>query len=321
MPKFGINRAGGIGMRLICRMGRRDGWKDWFYFTTRQRSGLLLLSALCVVLVAVRLFLSGHASDGEAPGPERHRELLAMLEELRERERQPRPAAGHKEQPAQRASAPCFAFDPNVIDRSQWMALGFSEAQASSILRYRASGAVFRVKADVKKLFVVSEEKYRWLADCIQLPDSLQPAPRTPRIAAAEISPPVLDLNVADTAALMQLRGIGPYFARKIVRYRDALGGYCAVRQLSEVYRMRPGLLDSIAPFLTADPAAVATMSVNHAGVEVLEAHPYLSRSQAEVLVAYREKHGPYGKKEDLKKMLLLTEEEIERLVPYLSFD
>jgi DNA uptake protein ComE-like DNA-binding protein len=302
-------------------MGRRDGWKDWFYFTTRQRSGLLVLSAVCLVLVAARLFLSGNPSDGEAQGPERHRELLAMLAELKKRERQPQPAARDKEQPAPRASAPCFAFDPNVIDRNQWMSLGFSEAQASSILRYRASGAVFRVKADLKKLFVVSEEKYRWLADCIQLPDSLQPAPIKPRAAAVESRPLVLDLNAADTAALMQLRGIGPYFARKIVRYRDALGGYCEVRQLSEVYRMRPGLLDSIAPFLTADPVAVQKMSVNQAEVALLEAHPYLSRSQAEVMVAYREKHGPYRKKEDLKKMMLLTDEEIERLLPYLSFD
>lgn len=302
-------------------MGRRDGWKDWFYFTTRQRSGLLVLSAVCLVLVAARLFLSGNPSDGQAQGPERHRELLAMLAELKKRERQPQPVARDKEQPAHRSSAPCFAFDPNVIDRNQWMALGFSEAQASSILRYRASGATFRVKADLKKLFVVSEEKYRWLADCIQLPDSLQPAPVNPRAVAVESRPPVLDLNAADTAALMQLRGIGPYFARKIVRYRDALGGYCAVRQLSEVYRMRPGLLDSIAPFLTADPAAVQKMFVNQAEVALLEAHPYLSRSQAEVMVAYREKHGPYRKKEDLKKMMLLTDEEIERLLPYLSFD
>ena len=44
------------------------------------------------------------------------------------------------------------------------------------------------------------------------------------------------NLNTADSAALVQLYGIGGYYARKILRYREVLGGsFVDIRQLLEI--------------------------------------------------------------------------------------
>src|SRR5665647_1059817 len=48
-----------------------------------------------------------------------------------------------------------------------------------------------------------------------------------------------LDLNSADSLHLLEIPGIGPVFASRIIRYRTLLGGYYAVDQLREVYGMR----------------------------------------------------------------------------------
>jgi DNA uptake protein ComE-like DNA-binding protein len=38
-------------------------------------------------------------------------------------------------------------------------------------------------------------------------------------------------------------------------------------------------------------------------------------------MVAYRKEHGPYRRLEDLKKVIALNEDLIDRLAPYLSFE
>src|SRR3569833_3197280 len=48
----------------------------------------------------------------------------------------------------------------------------------------------------------------------------------------------VIELNSADSAKLTELKGIGPSFARRIINYRNRLGGFINKEQLKEVYGM-----------------------------------------------------------------------------------
>ena len=43
-----------------------------------------------------------------------------------------------------------------------------------------------------------------------------------------------LSLNTADTTAIKQIPGIGSYYARKIVNYRERMGGFVSTAQLAE---------------------------------------------------------------------------------------
>jgi competence ComEA-like helix-hairpin-helix protein len=45
-----------------------------------------------------------------------------------------------------------------------------------------------------------------------------------------------IDINTADSAAWVALNGIGPGFAKRIMTYREKLGGFYQVDQLKEVY-------------------------------------------------------------------------------------
>ena len=129
----------------------------------------------------------------------------------------------------------------------------------------------------------------------------------------------MVELNSADTLELRALPAIGPFLARKIVEYREKLGGYYSPEQLLEVYRLSPGKLDTIRPFLVIDTTLVRRINVNSVSLDELLMHPYLSRSQARGLVAYRQKHGPFARPEDLRKCLLIDENTYEKLQDYVE--
>jgi DNA uptake protein ComE-like DNA-binding protein len=128
-----------------------------------------------------------------------------------------------------------------------------------------------------------------------------------------------VELNTADTIELRGLPAIGPWLARKIVEYRERLGGFYYPDQLLEVYRLTPGKLDTIWPYLRIDTTAVRKVDINRIPVDDLLKHPYLSRSQAKGLIAYREKHGPFNSLSDLKKCLLIDDKTFEKMHIYIE--
>ena len=156
-----------------------------------------------------------------------------------------------------------FPFNPNTITEDSLQMLGFSQRQAASIIKYRTKGGKFRVKRDFAKMYVVDSVKYAALEPFILLPDRLpgkrnvthkpknvttahqthsrqapapQPAPASKYGTRLPKEKYVCNLNTADSAALVQLYGIGGYYARKILRYREVLGGsFVDARQLLEI--------------------------------------------------------------------------------------
>ncbi len=111
-----------------------------------------------------------------------------------------------------------FRFNPNTVSVSDLCRLGFTEKQAESIDSYRRKGGRFWRPGDFAKSYVVSDTLFRRLEKYIDIP--------------------LVDINVADSAAFDALPGIGGYFASKMVSYREKLGGYSDIVQLMEIYHL-----------------------------------------------------------------------------------
>lgn len=127
-----------------------------------------------------------------------------------------------------------FRFNPNTASVEDLQRLGFSRKQAQVIENYRLKGGRFARKKDFAKSFVVADSVYARLEPYIDIP--------------------LIDLNRADSAQLLALPGIGPYFAGKIVRYRQKIKGYTSVDQLLEIYRFDQEKLDGIRDLVTVSP-------------------------------------------------------------------
>jgi DNA uptake protein ComE-like DNA-binding protein len=221
-----------------------------------------------------------------------------------------------------------FPFDPNKLPLDQWVALGLSERQAAVIHKYEAGGGRFRSKRDVSRMRVVDPELYARWAPYIQLPDSLAPKEfpdrgyaRQERTFPERHAARAVEVNTTDSAGLVAVPGIGPSFAKGIIKYRDKLGGFHSLDQLAEVYVLKdkPDAVVKLKERLVVDTLMVRRIPVNTAPVEELAAHPYLGWKVAKALVAYRGQHGPFRNVADIKGCVLVSDSLCRKLAPYLS--
>lgn len=220
-----------------------------------------------------------------------------------------------------------FHFDPNVADVDTLVYLGFDRSTANRIAAYRRKGGVFRIKADILRIYGVDSSLYQQLYDFIVLPvkpEGKRPArphhervPSTDRATRAERK---FDINTADTVLLKSVYGIGPVLAARIIKFRDRLGGFVRPEQLNEVYG-----LDSVTVmrlrkicFIRQD-FVPRKININTASEDKLSVHPYINYRHARLLVSYRYQHGDFQDASDIKKLLSLAPEEVDRLLPYLS--
>ncbi len=125
-----------------------------------------------------------------------------------------------------------------------------------------------------------------------------------------------IDLNRADTTALKRIPGIGSYFARKIVQYRDKLGGFSSLSQLDELENIPVG----IESYLTLNPSLVKKLRINRCTLRELNAHPYLSYYQARAISNHVRQFGPIHGFQDLSLYEEFTQQDFQRLAPYVDF-
>ncbi|MGJ1430401.1 helix-hairpin-helix domain-containing protein [Sphingobacterium spiritivorum] len=221
-----------------------------------------------------------------------------------------------------------FNFDPNQLSATEWKKLGFKDYQIRMILNYTAKGGKFYKKEDLRKIYTIKESDYARVEAYIHIADGSS-APRTttsktavqyPGMFQNNVNTAGIDINTADTTIWMSLKGIGPSYARRIVKFRDALGGFYAIEQVGEVYGMDIERYKIIESLLKIGNTDIRQLELNILTAAELAKHPYISYKQASAIVNYRKQHGNYKNINDLRAVLLLDEDFLRKLEPYLKF-
>ncbi|MBR4521215.1 MAG: helix-hairpin-helix domain-containing protein [Paludibacteraceae bacterium] len=218
-------------------------------------------------------------------------------------------------------------FDPNTADSTLLVTVGFKPWMAHNLIRYRNAGKVFRRPDELRRLYGMNDSLYSTLAPFIRIDTTRTDSQPNPYRAVTDSTPGViavkrdtiLELNSADTAELMLLRGIGRYTATRIIRYRQALGGFYSVRQLYEVPELPAQRADSLLPHFVVDTSLITPVLVNRSSVKQLQRHPYISYPQAQQLYDLRRRKLRLSSVDELSA--IFTPDELHRLTPYLRFD
>ena len=130
----------------------------------------------------------------------------------------------------------------------------------------------------------------------------------------------ILNLNRCDTAELQLIRGIGPYAAKRIASYREQLGGFYTLDQLSDS-ALAPLHLDTLTRHFFIDPEDIRTSSGNNSTILTLQQHPYIRFQQAKAIYNLRRKNVTLRSIDELRPLPELSEEDINRIAPYVRFE
>jgi len=226
-----------------------------------------------------------------------------------------------------------FRFDPNTISADSFQLLGFPAWQAKSLLRYRGDRPVtFRRATDLRRVKSLDSALVEAVLELISLapPTAFAPAaapntsPAPTTYSYAPKPPPPapnsFDINTADTTAWRSLPGIGSYRAKRIVRFRDALGGFATIDQVGTTRGLPDSTFQKVRNLLTTSKI-YRPIAINRATYNELKKHPYINRNLANSIVKNREKFGRFNGPEDLRRLRLITEKNLPKLLPYFSFE
>ena len=122
--------------------------------------------------------------------------------------------------------------------------------------------------------------------------DTLKNITRSEPAAYRPFVPMKTELNTADSAELVKLYGIGPYYAVRILEYREKLGGFALPEQLLEVYGMDEERLKGFYNDVFVDTSFVRKMDLKTVTEDQLASHIYIGRYLARCIIRYRETTG-----------------------------
>lgn len=310
----------------------KNKFRDFFYFSSGQRRGILVLFLLIIAAIAtVPLYRKyrtrHHPTIGQDSLTEAYETFSATFQDSSRKSNR----YGTKKKDFRKFSPKAvvltpFPFDPNVADSALLTQLGFPWWMARNIVRYREKGGKFRRPEDFRKIYGLTEGQFDTLRPFIRIaPEKTDTMPRllvkekTDTLTRPLKYPAgtVIELNRADTTELKKIPGIGSGIARLITGYRRKLGGFYRIEQLGEINLD----YEQLRPWFRIDTTAIRRLNLNRAGIERLRRHPYLNFYQAKAFVEWRKKH---GRLTSLKPFLLyeeFTEDDFKRLRPYVCFD
>jgi DNA uptake protein ComE-like DNA-binding protein len=217
-------------------------------------------------------------------------------------------------------TAPPSKFDPNSYTTKDWMYLGLTEKQANAVLKFGKYG--FYSNDQLAKVFVIPKEVFRLIKDSTFYPDRKQFFENKNAFKKEEVVKPkivLIEINQATEDELQSIKGIGPFFAKNIIKQREKLGGFISKQQLLEVWQFTPEKLTEIESSIQVNPSYLKKININLATVEELKNHPYIRWNIANSIVKMRLQKGNFNSINDLLESKLITIEIFEKIKPYLT--
>ena len=320
-------------------------WKeviaDYLTFTRKERIGIITVLSLITIAIFLPAFFSYQEGTSQQTPDTAWITAIKKLEqnetyaEKTGKENESNVSA-YQFDPSKsnynnnRSEEELFHFDPNTLSKEGWQKLGLRDKTIQTIQNYLSKGGRFKKPEDLQRIYGLHEDEYEKLAPFVKI-ETLIPENKSGDFPGtknfAESKPDFkktsrytsIDINTADTTGFIGLPGIGSKLAARIVNFRDKLGGFYEVNQVKETFGLPDSTFQKIRQYLVLENNSVKKISINTATIDELKVHPYIRYNIANAIVAYRNQHGLFTNADELKKIMLITDEVYQKIIPYLS--
>jgi DNA uptake protein ComE-like DNA-binding protein len=280
--------------------------------TKDQRKGIL---ALCLLIVGIQIgyyFISGTDFSSESGKSEEEKQWLALQSDIDALKAK----KGEKQ-------ITIYPFNPNFISDYKGYTLGMSTVEIDRLHAFRKSGKWINSPADFKTVTKVPDSLLLKLSPYFKFPDwvikkNQQQNGKTQEYTTAKtatvtnpdkfdnkkvVSKPAIDINSALEEDLIAVYGIGPAFAKKILRRRADLGAFVSMDQMEDFDFSPEALAGLRKGFKVGDNPRVTTINVNTASLQQLSRFPYFNRDIAKAIITQRSMKGKIDNFDELSNI------------------
>lgn len=204
-------------------------WKALFYFTKKEQQGILVMGLILTLSVGLHFILSDNKTGANGKRIDKHKQT-------------PVPQT-------------FFIFDPNTVNETAALRLGFSSKQYRVLENYRNKGGVFRKPEDILHLYGLQKKFANDLIPYIKLEPTVHQSTLYKKEGSYTFINKhslswVIDINDTNQNNWLQLTNLPPTTIQSILRYQKSNNGFDKVTDVEKVFGLSQKVYDTLKPHL-----------------------------------------------------------------------
>ncbi|MBR9853440.1 MAG: helix-hairpin-helix domain-containing protein [Algicola sp.] len=277
-----------------------------FRFNKQERSGIFFLLLVVIVLQVAFFWLKANPSRPKSSLALNFEEQKIMDSLIVEKQ--------------QSLITKMYPFNPNYISDYKGYILGLSAVELDRLSAFRQKGKFVNSSEEFQAITQVSDSLLGVLSPHFQFPNwKKHNQTQKKALPKPKNRVQVRGLNTATADDLMVVYGIGEKLSRRIIKFRDRLGGFSVNEQLYDVYGLKPEVVEEVLRyFQVLEVPTIKKINLNTATAKELSQLIYIRSGLAGQIVAYREKNGLFKTFQELTHVDGFPTEKLDRIALYL---
>ena len=290
-----------------------NSFKSHFWYTNRQRNGILFLVFIVIILQLIFFFV-----DFSKPEPINlnTEDIIKFQKEI----------DSLKLVEFENTKPKIFPFNPSFLTDHKGYQLGMSTDEIDRLLGHRAQGNYINSTKEFQEITMVSDSLLNTISPYFKFPDWVQNQITRKKFSVAiknseeDKNYVQQDLNSATEEDLMVVKGIGPTLAQRIISYRNLLNGYSTNDQLYEVWNLEREVADRVLErFIVIEKPNITKINVNTASFKEVLSIVYIDYELTKKIFEYRDEVAELQSLEELKQIEGFPIEKFDRIALYLQ--
>jgi DNA uptake protein ComE-like DNA-binding protein len=289
--------------------------QTYFKFSKEQRTGIFCLFVIIISLQLVYYFVDFTRVTKEDPAKQKWLSLQSGLDSMK--------------RSAEIRTPKIYLFNPNFITDYKGYKLGMTVKEIDRLLAFRKKNKFVNSAEEFQDITKVSDSLLHKIAPFFKFPDWVNNKKESNKFKkytnsafAQKEKIVVVDMNRATKEDLIKIYGIGEAISLRILKQKEALGGFVSMEQMQDVWGLSSEVIENLnIHFKIMTLPEFKKIDINNASLKELSQFYYFRYALAKEIVTYRSMKGDFNNIEDLTKIKGFPVDKAKIIDLYLDFD
>ena len=291
------------------------GIKSYFAFSAEQRTGIVILFTIIIILQSVYFFVDFNTTQPVSPNKQKWLAMQSKIDSLKELN--------------PKYIVKIYPFNPNFITDYKGYKLGMSVLEIDRLLDYRKENKYVNSAKEFQAVTQVSDSLLNAIAPYFKFPDWVKNKMNNKgyvkyenKAFAKKEKVALIDINLATQEDLIKIYGIGEVISLRILKLKESLGGFVSMEQMNDVWGLSPEVVENLnSHFKVYALPLLHKIDINNASLKEISQFSYFRYALAKEIVTYRSMNGDIKNVEDLTKIKGFPVEKANIIALYLDFN